>query len=64
MTNKRPSQFTRILGLALRMRMQERFLVSCVLRIQIALFSLNYLKFVTVIIADQQACFNSVALKA
>lgn len=58
MTNKRPSRFTSSRGLASRMRMQERVLVSSVV------FSLNYLKVVTFLVIDKQAWFNSVALKA
>lgn len=57
MTNKRPSRFTSSRGLASRMRMQERVLVSSVV------FSLNYLKVVTFLVIDKQAWFNSVALK-
>lgn len=57
MTNKRPSRFTSSRGLASRMRMQERVLVSFVV------FSLNYLKVVTFLVIDKQAWFNSVALK-
>lgn len=56
-TNKRPSRFTSSRGLASRMRMQERVLVSSVV------FSLNYLKVVTFLVIDKQAWFNSVALK-
>lgn len=56
-TNKRPSRFTSSRGLASRMRMQERVLVSSVV------FSLNYLKVVTFLVIDKQAWFYSVALK-
>lgn len=58
MTNKRPSRFTSSRGLASRMRMQERVLVSSVV------FSLtDYLKVITFLVIDKQAWFNSVALK-
>lgn len=66
-TSKRPFQFTSSLGLALEMKIQERILVSSAIKAishLIYLFSLSCLKFVTVPITDEQACFNSVALKA
>ena len=66
-TSKRPFQFTSSLGLALEMKIQERILVNSAIKAishLIYLFSLSYLKFVTVPITDEQACFNSVALKA